>query len=79
MTGWIENALLEAEGLDEGDIAVINANLPDIQALDQAAVKQWPAIGSAAVALWPLINKLAPALLPIVGKIIAKQQQLGDT
>lgn len=65
MTGFIEDMLLRQEGLDDKDLADINAALPDLQALDTALLAQWPRI-----------NKLAPIALRILTKVIAKQRTL---
>jgi len=65
MTGFIEDMLLRQEGLDDKDLADINAALPDIQALDAAAEAQWPRI-----------NRLAPLFFRIFNKVIAKQRSL---
>jgi hypothetical protein len=65
MTGFFEDLLMRQEGLDDKDIADINAALPDIQALDTAAAAQWPRI-----------NRLAPLFFRVFGKIVAKQRTL---
>jgi hypothetical protein len=65
MTGFIEDMMLRQEGLDDKDIANINAILPDIQALDTALTAQLPRI-----------TKVMSVVLPIVNKVIAKQRSL---
>jgi hypothetical protein len=65
MTGFIEDMMLCQEGLDDKDIANINAILPDIQALDTALTAQLPRI-----------TKVMAIALPIVNKVIAKQRSL---
>jgi len=65
MTGFIENMLLENEGLTNQDIADLNSILPDIQALDVALAAQLPRI-----------VKVAPIALRIANKIIARQRTL---
>jgi len=65
MTGFIENMLLEQEGLSEQDVADLNEILPDIQALDTALQAQLPRI-----------TKVAPIVLRIVNKVIVKQRSL---
>ena len=65
MTGFIENAFMSMEGLNEQDEANINAILPDIQHLDQVLIAEWPKI-----------NKIVTILAPIIGKVAAKQRSL---
>ena len=65
MTGFIEDMLMRDEGLDDQDIANINADLPDIQALDIALAAQWPRI-----------NKLMPHFLRALNHFIVKQRTL---
>jgi hypothetical protein len=65
MTGFLEDNMLRFEGLDDQDIAALNAALPDIQELDAALAAQWPRI-----------VRVAPVLLRIANKIIAKQKEL---
>jgi hypothetical protein len=65
MTGFLEDNMLRFEGLDDQDIAALNAALPDIQDLDAALAAQWPRI-----------VRVAPVLLRIANKIIAKQKEL---
>ena len=65
MTGFIEDMLLRQEGLDDKDIADINASLPEIQHLDEVLQKEWAGI-----------SKLVPIFARIVGKIINKQRSL---
>jgi hypothetical protein len=65
MTGFLEDQALRFEGLDDKDIADLNAALPDLQALGQALSAQWPRV-----------SRVAPVLLRLVDKIIAKQKEL---
>ena len=65
MTGFIEDMMMRQEGLDDQDIADINAALPDIQALDQVFAQAWPRIA-----------KLTPLFTRAFGKIIQKQREL---
>lgn len=65
MTGFIEDMLLRDEGQDDQDIANINADLPDIQHLDQVLIAEWPRIA-----------KIAPHLLRAFNHLIAKQRSL---
>jgi sirohydrochlorin ferrochelatase len=65
MTGFLEDNMLRFEGLDDQDIAALNAALPDIQELDAALAAQWPRI-----------VRVVPVLLRIANKIIAKQKEL---
>ncbi|MGA8076934.1 MAG: hypothetical protein WB868_06065 [Xanthobacteraceae bacterium] len=65
MTGFIEDMMMRQEGLDDQDIAGINAALPDIQALDQAFAQAWPRVA-----------KLTPLFTRVFGKIIQKQREL---
>lgn len=65
MTGFIEDDALRFEGLDDRDIADLNAALPAVQGVIQAAQAQWPKIA-------PHI----PALLRVADKIIQKQKEL---
>jgi hypothetical protein len=65
MTGFLEDNMLRFEGLDDQDIAALNAALPDIQELDAALAAQWPRI-----------VRVAPVLLRIANKFIAKQKEL---
>lgn len=65
MSGFIEDMLFRQEGLDDQDLANLNADLPDIQALDTALTAQWPRI-----------NKLAPHFLRALNHFIAKQRSL---
>ena len=79
MTGFVEDDLLRFEGLDDNDIADLNAALPAIAAASAAIQAQWPAV----IAVWSRLAPLVPALSPhipalarIAGKIIAKQKEL---
>ena len=65
MTGFIEDMMMRQEGLDDKDIANINAILPDIQALDVVLTAQLSRI-----------TKVMSIALPIVNKVIAKQRSL---
>lgn len=65
MTGFIEDMLLRQEGLDDKDIADINAALPEIQRADQLLLAEWPRLA-------PLV----PLFLRVFNKIIAKQRSL---
>ena len=65
MTGFIENMLMRDEGLSDQDIADINADLPDIQHLDQVLEAEWPRI-----------NKIMPHIIRAINKVIAKQRTL---
>lgn len=65
MTGFLEDDALRFEGLDDQDIAELNAILPDLQILNAQIAAQWPRI-----------QKAAPILSRIAGKIIAKQRDL---
>lgn len=65
MTGFVEDMLMKQEGLDDKDIADINAILPDIQALDATLTSQLPRI-----------MKVMPIVLRVVNKVIAKQRSL---
>lgn len=65
MTGFLENDFLEFEGLDQQDIADLNAAIPDIQHLLQVIQQEWPTI-----------NKVAPVLLRIGSKVATKQESL---
>jgi hypothetical protein len=66
MTGFFEDQALRLEGLDDEDIAALNAALPDIQQL-----------GLALAAQWPRIARVMPVLLRLAEKIIAKQKEFG--
>lgn len=65
MTGFVEDALMRAEGLTDADIATVNAELPDIRKLDALLIENWP-----------LIARVVSRLAPIFDKIVAEQQQL---
>lgn len=65
VTGFIEDQVLRFEGLDDSDIAKVNAALPDIQHLDGVLLAEWPRI-----------NRLVTAIGPIIEKIVAKQKEL---
>ena len=65
MTGFIEDMMMRQEGLDDKDIANINAILPDIQALDVVLTAQLSRI-----------TKVMSVALPIVNKVITKQRSL---
>lgn len=65
MTGFLEDQALRFEGLDDKDIADLNAALPDLQALGRALSAQWPRV-----------SRVAPVLLRLADKIIAKQKEL---
>jgi len=67
MTGFIENQILQFEGLNDADIAAINGILPDVQQLDAVLTKNWP-----------LISKVFTVLSPIVSKVVQKQEQLNE-
>jgi hypothetical protein len=79
MTGFLEDSMLRFEGLDDADIAALNAALADMQAIDQAIEAQWPAILKLVAAfapLWPRLSRCVTSLSPIIDKIIAKQKEL---
>ncbi|MGA8078939.1 MAG: hypothetical protein WB868_16315 [Xanthobacteraceae bacterium] len=79
MTGFLEDDALRFEGLDDQDIADLNAALPALSGAIQIAQVQWPEamkILAAASVQWPLIKPHIPALLRIASKIIAKQKEL---
>lgn len=66
MTGFLEDAGLRLAGLDDQDIANLNAILPAIQNLIsvyEAHIHQ--------------INQVQKVLIPIIQKAIAKQRSLG--
>jgi hypothetical protein len=65
MTGFIEDGLLRSEGLDDADIATINAELADVRKVDALLI-----------ANWPLFSRLFTKLAPIFDKVVAKQQEL---
>lgn len=65
MTGFFEDQALRFEGLDDKDIADINAALPDIEHL--IVVVQ---------AELPRINRVLPVILRVAQKIIQKQKEL---
>lgn len=79
MTGFLEDNVLRFEGLDDADIAALNAALPDMRAIDQAIEAQWPAILKLVAAfapLWPRLSRCVTSFSPIIDKIIAKQKEL---
>lgn len=79
MTGFLEDNALRFEGLDDADIADLNAALPAFDAAVQAAQLQWPTVVKVAAVVmlqWPKIAPHVPALLRIAGKIIQKQREL---
>lgn len=63
--GFIEEGLLRAEGLNDADVATINAELADIRAVDALLIKNWP-----------LFSRLFAKLAPLFDKIVAEQQKL---
>lgn len=65
MTGFLEDNMLRFEGLDDQDIMDLNGAMPDIQALDQTIIAQWPRIA-----------RVAPVLLRIINKVLQKQKEL---
>jgi hypothetical protein len=67
MTGFIEDQILQFEGLNDADIAAINGILPDVQQLDTVLTMNWP-----------LFSKVFTVLSPIVSKIVQKQEQLNE-
>jgi hypothetical protein len=65
MTGWIEDAGLRFEGLNNDDIAALNGILPDLYHL----MASYQAIA-------PRINRVGPVLARLGQKVIEKQEQL---
>lgn len=64
--GWMETGMLmNLYGLDEKDIADLNAALPAIQEVVATAEKEWPRI-----------NPHFGNLMRIFGKIIARERSL---
>lgn len=72
MTGFFEDLILRDEGLEQQDLNDLNAILPDLEKLDDAAIAEWPKI---AVQI-PIMVKVFPILLRIAKKVIAKQRTL---
>ena len=64
MTGFLEDSVLRMEGLNDDDIAKLNARLPDIQNLITVIQSHQPQF-----------NRVLTDLLPIVQKILAKQRE----
>lgn len=65
MTGLIEDGMLRFEGLNDQDIANLNAILPDIQNLVLVVQKHQVQF-----------NRVVRVLLPLIQKILAKQREL---
>lgn len=64
MTGFIEDEVLRAEGLDDADIALINQELPDLENLITVLESHLAQI-----------NRVMK-LLAVVQKVIAKQESM---
>lgn len=86
MTGFIEDNTLRFMGLDNQDIADLNAALPESQRAVELLEAWWPKIAplvatalpviAALSAEYPKIEKHVPNLLRIARKLIAKQRAL---
>jgi len=66
MSTWVENMALHAEGLDDDDIAALDACKDDLMHL--AATVE---------AVWPRVNHVVPILSKLIVKAIAYQKQQG--
>lgn len=80
MVGFMEAQFM---GLDEQDVADLNAALPALEEAIEIANIEWPRIAPLVPTLlanisreWPKVAPHVPALLRIARKVIAKQREL---